>query len=74
MNTGERRTLNDALTNASRIAHELSRLVQPEPIAYDMITLANEVYRLRAELTFAVISMEGLCRSVNLGLNSSLPS
>ena len=46
------RTLDDALTNASRISHELPHLVQPDSTAYDVITLANEVYRLRAEIEF----------------------
>lgn len=44
------RTLDDALANAAKIAHELPQLIQPGPTDYDMITLANEVYRLRAEL------------------------
>lgn len=43
------RTLDDALAHAEKVRIEIPQLVQPEPSAYDLVLLAAEVARLRAE-------------------------
>lgn len=44
------RLLYKALENAERIRYELSKLIQPEQTAFDMVTLADEVYRQREHI------------------------
>lgn len=46
----ETRTLEDALINAERLRSELPHLVQPEATCYDMINMADEIYKLRGQL------------------------
>lgn len=53
-NRGPNRTLEDALRNAERLRREIPLLVQPEDTAYDMVTLADEIYRLRGPVTTPV--------------------
>jgi hypothetical protein len=40
------RTVDDALCNAERIRSEIGRYVQPSPEDFDMVLLADEVFRL----------------------------
>lgn len=44
------RTLEQALAHAEKTRIEIPQLVQPEPSAYDLVLLADEVLRLRAEV------------------------
>ncbi len=55
------RTLEQSLRNAERIREELPELVQPEAEAYDMVNLADEIYRLRKELEVAVQQEREAC-------------
>lgn len=41
------RDLSSAIRNAERIRGELPQLIQPDQSSYDMVTLLDEVYRLR---------------------------
>lgn len=43
------RTVEDALRRAEKVRGEIPHLVQPESSAYDLVALADEVKRLRAE-------------------------
>lgn len=41
------RDLGSAIRNGERIRGEIPLLIQPEQTCYDMVTLLDEVYRLR---------------------------
>ena len=53
-----KRTLEQSLKNAERLREEIPQLIQPEPTEYDMILLADEVYKMRVLIKEAICSLD----------------
>ena len=66
------RTLEQSLRNAERIREEIPELIQPEAEAYDMVNLADEVYRLRKKLDAAIRQEREACAKACEELNAYL--